>query len=351
MEHKKFEYIDSLRGIAILLVIIVHIPILGDFNYSHWLIEKFIYNGKLGVQLFFVTSAFTLILSYNNRIGEQNKNKKFFIRRFFRIAPFYYIMAIFMLFDNLLKWNIVPLTEYDNNILPKFLTHIFFVNSLSPKYILSFIPGGWTISVEFLFYLTVPLICNKIKNLNSCIKFVCISIILSFVINRLLSVFIQDGNFEYFNPISQFPVFTLGFLAYYIINDNQAKIKASTIGLCLSTILFFCYFRLPYHILYSFMFGGLIVLLSIKPYKVLSNKIIAQIGKVSFSMYIIHFIVIYTLIKLNINTIIGFNGDMYFFILYYFLIAAISYCISFITYTYIEKPFQNIGRKIIGKIN
>jgi len=87
--NKKLAHIDSLRGIAILLVIFVHtaqsVP-----DMPRWALNITKY-GQLGVQLFFVLSAITLIYSTQQREGESSHLKKYFIRRFFRIAPLYYV--------------------------------------------------------------------------------------------------------------------------------------------------------------------------------------------------------------------------------------------------------------------
>jgi peptidoglycan/LPS O-acetylase OafA/YrhL len=92
----KFKYIDALRGIAILLVMIVHTSQYGEKSQNEFFNSFFKFGAK-GVQLFFLASAFTLFLSYNNRNREENKNvlRSFYIRRFFRIAPMYYIGIIF----------------------------------------------------------------------------------------------------------------------------------------------------------------------------------------------------------------------------------------------------------------
>lgn len=352
MGVKKFEYIDSLRGLAILLVILVHVQILGEPSFSNMeFLSSFVDNGRLGVQLFFVASAFTLMLSFQNRVDEPNRDRNFFIRRFFRIAPLYYFMGIFMLFDNLLGWNIIDIPPVDASLSSKFFTHIFFVNSLSPTYIMSYIPGGWSISVEFLFYLVVPVICLNIRSLDSCIRLVVLSILFSVVLNKFLFGFIGDYDFRYYNPISQFPVFTIGFLAYYILNGKDRTIKPFTLALIVICIFVFCYVHLPYHILYSFVFGGLIIVLSKKAYKVVSNRVLADIGKVSFSMYITHFIIIYGLDKMNFNEMVGFDGSLLFFFAYYLLIILLTYGFSYVTYTFIEKPFQNLGRSIIKKLD
>ncbi len=93
MEPKKYEYIDSLRGIAILLVILTHVR--QHLRFFPELINQITLDGHLGVQLFFIVSAFTLTMSYYSRINEQNKTKNFFIRRFFIIVPLYYLAIVF----------------------------------------------------------------------------------------------------------------------------------------------------------------------------------------------------------------------------------------------------------------
>ena len=54
----KLDYIDSLRGVAILMVILVHVSLsVHDLPY---IIELFSKYGQMGVQLFFMISSVTL---------------------------------------------------------------------------------------------------------------------------------------------------------------------------------------------------------------------------------------------------------------------------------------------------
>jgi peptidoglycan/LPS O-acetylase OafA/YrhL len=62
---KKFDYIDAIRGLAIFMVIVLHTGQYGT-SIGSSLTNKILANGARGVQLFFVASAFTLFLSYNN---------------------------------------------------------------------------------------------------------------------------------------------------------------------------------------------------------------------------------------------------------------------------------------------
>ena len=87
---KKFnlDYIDSMRGIAILMVLAVHSTIfftIYEIKQLPFKMEYIIYSGKYGVVLFFIVSAYTLFRSLDIRHEKGFGN--YYIRRFFRIAP------------------------------------------------------------------------------------------------------------------------------------------------------------------------------------------------------------------------------------------------------------------------
>ena len=86
MEPKKHLYIDGLRGIAILLVLLVHNRFLvAGANYFPPNVLEVIDAGQYGVQLFFVVSAYTLMSSFYTRKNEPFQSRNFFIRRFFAL--------------------------------------------------------------------------------------------------------------------------------------------------------------------------------------------------------------------------------------------------------------------------
>jgi peptidoglycan/LPS O-acetylase OafA/YrhL len=68
---KNLDYVDAMRGIAILMVILVHTS--QNIKIESELISLFCRYGQMGVQLFFVASAFTLCNSAENRNNEPNK--------------------------------------------------------------------------------------------------------------------------------------------------------------------------------------------------------------------------------------------------------------------------------------
>ena len=52
------------------------------------------FTGQRGVQLFYMISAFTLYLSLDGRRTEQHPWTNYFLRRFFRIAPLFYLVIV-----------------------------------------------------------------------------------------------------------------------------------------------------------------------------------------------------------------------------------------------------------------
>ena len=156
---KKLEYITILRGLAILAVLMVHVEQQSSgVAYLHPYIISIIENGSRGVQLFYILSAFTLFRSFKLRsTTESSPIKNYFIRRFFRIAPLYYLAIIYYL------WQDGTGPRYWLGNAPKItnsniISNVFFLHGLNPYWITSLVPGGWSVTVEVMFYLCVPIL-------------------------------------------------------------------------------------------------------------------------------------------------------------------------------------------------
>lgn len=355
MGQNRYEYIDSLRGIAILMVITVHILTFFVADTSAYLPQlaiDFILNMKSCVSLFFIVSAFTLTMSHEKRRTETHATTKFFIRRFFRVAPAYYLAILII--------TVYTIYLYPNfvNAIPSFwfVGNLLFLNTLFPSIIGTIVPGGWSVSVEFLFYMLFPLFTYLIRNANSCIFMFGITATIAtlfhfnYVDDPVLSLFhYMDLNFIY-----QLPAFFMGILAYYIIKDGIKSINHYSLFIIMYLCVLFTNFPMPYYILWSVAFMLLILILHRKTYKLFSNKILSKVGEVSFSMYIIHFLVIIIMNKLHIGQVIPVSGAVSSFanfILLYLIVSIISFAIANLTYRLIEIPGQNLGRKLIKKLD
>lgn len=358
MEPKKYEYIDSLRGIAILYVIVVHIAtVLGFIKFPYFsqypVFEKFALNGMYGVSLFFIVSAFTLMMSHYNRINEPNATRNFVIRRFFRIAPMYYLAIIGITFLKYIRFS-EPGFGLSSIPVGNLLSEIFFVNALFPDYINRYVPGGWSISVEFMFYIFVPLICRKIKDINAALILMMVSVFISAIFSKVIEPMNLDLNFILFNPAVQLPMFTFGIFLYLLLNKPLPEPKKIVLILLAIFIFVFCYVPIPYNFLIGLGFSVIVIIQNKHSLKLLSNKLLVAVGKVSYSMYLIHFFVIYMLLHFDITHITEINsyGSFIFnFVAMYLLVAVITFLLANIVYRIIEIPGQNLGKRLIKNLN
>ncbi len=197
----KLGYIDALRGWAVIGVLLVHCSGFGAGLYSSvW--QEIIGHGGRGVQLFFVVSAFTLFLSLSRRNEIENGvYSAFFIRRFFRIAPLFYLAIIYFIAERYF-WGVLATDNPPDITGWSVLSTFFFVHGVSPYWINTVVPGGWTISVEMMFYCLVPFLFKKIKNMNQAAVFFFIAIFLQHIITNVLKQF----------PLSDDPMLTRHFL-------------------------------------------------------------------------------------------------------------------------------------------
>lgn len=355
---KKLDYVDSLRGLAILGVLMVHTSMYGTWNPTGK-IGSILYCGKMGVQLFFLASAFTLYLSYKNRsTWEMFPARNFFIRRFFRIAPMYYLGICYYLFQEgfgARYWlgdatHITPL-----NI----LSNLTFTHGFNPYWINSIVPGGWSIGVEMMFYMAMPFLFSRVKNINQAFIFFVVSLGLNAFLYELLVKFPlithdrlwKDYLFLYFP--SQLPVFLLGIILYFVVIEKESIKNISGKWVLIFSGLVLFHFAtatkliLADHIIFSIAFFILAYALSIFRFKLLVNPIVNHIGKISFSMYLVHFAVLYWLNQFHFvdyshNSLLNYATR-------FLVVAAPTIAIATILYNVIEIPFQKLGKYIIDR--
>lgn len=341
-------------------VVAVHVGQYVNLDFLPVGIRNFISSGSWGVQLFFFASAFTLFLSFERRSQEENcPTLNFFIRRFFRIAPMYYLGIVYYLYQISLSSNYLsqssPVTKL--NILFQFL----FIHDFNPYFINSLVPGGWSIGVEMTFYLILPILFYKIKSLNQAVTFFILALGINYFIQLLQYIFcflnIQDielwNTFFFFSLPSQLAVFAVGICFFFLLKEPFSTINYKrqvwVLFLLLANILFGKSYFVPNYIAVTLLFCLIALFMSKYSFVLLNNPILRVFGKLSYSLYLVHFAVLFWLQKYYIFTM-EFNSmvkNLFVYISFYMLVLFISFVVSSIFYNLIEKPFQKLGKTLI----
>jgi len=150
--------IDGLRGVAALMILFTHIPL---FMLAQGPARGVMVSSYIGVDLFFVISGFVLFLPVVFDEGRFEGKKGYFIRRAGRIVPAYYFsLLVVVAFSSRLTTIRVALPQNSWKGVFDFVAHLSFF-----QHEMFWVNEGfgvnsvlWTLSVEALFYLCLPLI-------------------------------------------------------------------------------------------------------------------------------------------------------------------------------------------------
>lgn len=357
----KYKFIDSARGIAILMVILVHTA--SDISNLNIVLDFIAKYSQMGVQLFFVASAFTLCLSSVNRSNEERPLLSYALRRYFRVAPIYYLgILLYTLLFYLGIFSYRYLGDSNPYTFDNIFYNVFFLNGFVPEANNVIVPGGWSISTEMTFYLFFPLlflIASKfITSMVRLILYIFLGIILSqaldlYMINQ--GYYLANNTFLYYNIINQLPCFIIGIGYYFYSTRLRIEYRKIYDYVLCSFFIFFCLILWSLKIGYLFSwtpvlssFSFVFLIEIFRKNEKLNISILSSIGKVSFSMYLFHFLFTYSIPLLPSFIVDG--GDTSLFILF-LLIVSLSYLVARLSYKWIEKPFIALGSQLISKIN
>ena len=104
---------------------------------------------------------------------------------------------------------------------------------------------------------------------------------------------------------------------------------------------------ISHHVIFGLAFLVLAYGLSIYRFKLIVNPVINYIGKVSYSMYLVHIAVLFWLN--NYNLVDYWNNGTLNFLTRFLVVLLFTTLISTLTYNIIEVPFQKAGNKIINR--
>ena len=333
----RFEELDSLRGIASIIVLMYH------FTMGRPEVEYGFELGVTGVDLFFIISGFVIFFS----LERVNNQKQFLIKRFFRIFPTYWIGVTYT-FLVILTYSIytsdftlLDVKQYLINL--TMIQFYFDVKDLDGPY--------WTMLVELNFYVCVSIFYRFKKVFD-------LLFIFTIIFTFLLVYFYGKSNLIdiiYKIPMLQFtPLFYAGILFY-----KRKMMKISFVRflagcfLCFIIQLFLFEYAGKSHgqisiFQYLVMLSSYFIIFFLfieDKLGLIVNKILLFLGKISFALYLIHY-------RVSVNFIIPIlTKKFYFSFIFSSVIAFIITLLASIIITfYLEKVIVKLMYTFIKNI-
>jgi peptidoglycan/LPS O-acetylase OafA/YrhL len=334
---------DILRFIFASTVFIVHAHVLSG-SASLAILSQLL-SSEIAVKSFFIISGFLIFMSYEN----SRNIKNYFEKRIRRIYPAYVFVVLSCIILGLIftsyTWNIY----FSIQIIKYIAANLTFLNFLQPNLpgvfennTLQAVNGAlWTLKVEFLFYLLVPLIVTasrKVGKITALTSVYILSVSYSLLMNHLAHI---TGAGFYLELQRQLPgqltFFVAGATCYYYL---PYLAKYSTWLVSLAVLGFLLQTWLPWNAIQPIALSISVVYFAcIIPY--LGN--FSKYGDFSYGIYIIHFPI------LQLVTSYGLFDKTPWIAL--FSASILVMIMAFLLWHFVEKPFLRKSSHYIATNN
>lgn len=364
MDHQRIFGLDLLRCIAILIVLFTHsIPLLNPA-----LLNKIpVYTGYWGVELFFVLSGFligTILLKIHYQSGEIDleKIRAFWIRRWFRTLPNYYLMFIIYALAVYFSHHLAVFSNI------KYLSYLLFLQNTVSYQPNDFFQIAWSLSIEEWFYLSFPVLLFLISRLfkgNKSASFLT-AVVIIIVVELLARIYVYTKFNNYWDEgVRKMMPLRLDSICYgvlaafirynYLSFWNRTKNISGMLGMAgiLGLILYFSVsYAAKYHpttwdhnlrtrlFLNTFFFSltsfcialTIPFITAIKINRNLFSRGVTFISEISYSIYLSHLLIILILARLFKH----FGNLNYINALLFFSVWVVTLTVSAFQYKYFE---------------
>lgn len=370
--NTRYDELDTLRGFAAITVLFSHLmlvfQVMQDDTYSKGItfvnILKyspihFFWGGSEAVIFFFILSGFVLSMQFFAK--SYDGYSKFIVKRICRIYIPYIIAIViaFILRELTHHGTINNVSEWFNgnwsiNTTPKLIIHHILLLGSYPT--TAYNPAIWSLIYEMRISIIFPLLMiivvkSKLsKNLIICFSFSLITYI-------LLNVSSGKG-YNYIITLHYIALFLIGVLIAQhriilisIFKKLNRNLKCCLLfmGLLLYTSRWTFYkYIFTYKLLNEYLIAlgvFIFICMSISSPKIsliLKNKCARFIGKISYSFYLYHMIVLFALVNMFNNVI-----PLWIILL---LTIIVSFTIAALSYYFVEIPSIRLGKTICKHI-
>lgn len=313
---KFFVPLESLRGLAALVVVVYHAVWTNPVT-----AQNFFQNGALMVDFFFVLSGFVIFHSYGQKLGSLRAVGRFLWLRLGRLYPLHVAFLLVFLAFECAKFAaekrfgiIADKPAFTVNGGYAFLTNLLLLHSMGLRNSLTFNYPSWSISVEFYAYVLFALVRSAFATLRWFVVAAFGVIGLSTAILLWLHVvpLVNAGfDYGYFRCCAGFFLGTLVYCAYTRLCHSQpahhpAKHSLRLLsGASLASMLLVLTFIDPNGwATYLLPPLSALVILTVMLWplpalqRILSSAPLAWLGRVSYSLYMVHAALVWVITQL-----------------------------------------------------
>lgn len=346
---QRFEELDGLRGVAALSVFFshaFHMPANDPVAAVNGTLLHILWEGTAAVFLFFILSGFVLALPYVGKERRDVDYPPYLVRRVFRIFPAY----LFAVFFSLILMQFLFQPQGLNGLHPwiqsfwrsevsldEIIRHVTMIGPDTNK----IDPPIWTLRIEFMISVVFMLIIYALQGKSRITSF---AIALGFAALFIakpsaffyFSLFIAGGILARFHAtliqaIKRFPKPAILLLLLASMTLYTSRYMFDAVGAN----------EQLWHFLVS-TGGAMLIVMAItcEPFTVfLRSKPIKFLGDISYSFYLLHFPIL-----LSVSSLIyPATGSLF---LAWIISLLLSFASSWLVFKLIERPFQQLGRRI-----
>lgn len=333
--------------------------------------------GQVAVQSFYMISGFYMALILNEKYTGPGSYRQFIFSRFYRIFPVYWLVLLLALLVSLAGWygfgkpfylsrylsgsqclswstllwfgieNVIVLGQdllyflkLDEACQPAFVYNPLSFSHTGYQYLM--VPQAWSISIECFFYLLAPFMV--VRRLRWQLAVVALSLGLRYICVSRLYLSFDPWTYRFFPfELAFFMAGSVAYRAYRLIRDRGVSYYIGYAWLLLLVILIVFYDQWPLadklkmYGFYAFLLSGLpFIFFSFR-----NHKADRYIGELSFSIYIIHHLVVLLLRQ-------RYFGNPYLLDYYGYVVIGISLLLAVVMQRWLVEPLDRYRHRFVG---
>lgn len=309
VQFKHIPALDGLRGIAVLMVMFYHL----DFLFPA--LHRFVKGGFLGVDVFFVLSGFlitSILIKEYEKDGQINL-KNFYLRRFFRLVPAFWVFLICLYFFGS---YILPQDEafaiYNNYNFFFAFSYLMNWQSAISEGLTGNLNHAWSLAIEEQFYIIWSLVLFKAfaenRERKQIFLWTCL-MILGLIAWRIFRVFIgTNTDILYYSTDTRIDALLIGCIAAMIYSWQllPKKVYASwqftlitLTALATALLILFSFSHNDFSLycgtisVFSMTIAGLILWLITRERSIFKTLLelrpLRWLGQISYGLYLWHY--------------------------------------------------------------